>query len=171
MRLVVLIGGFLLAGQVGVAQAPPIKMGLWEMTTVITTTYPPSMASIMMQAAGPSGKPMTTTDKMCFTTEMWEASLGLKPKSKGCTISKRDLSGKTLAVSMTCDFGGGTSMALDSSETFDSTETMHGTAHAVTMYGASVAGGGKSVSDSTTTAKFVSSDCGSVKPIRPAGSR
>jgi hypothetical protein len=170
MRMLALAGVLFLTGQIG--SAPPMKMGLWETTTVMTTTYPPNMASLMGRAAGPSGQPMTMNDKTCFTMEKWQHSLGMKAYPKTCNVSKHDYSGNTLTVSMTCTFGSGTSMAIDSTETFDSSETMHGTAHAVTTFGSSVVpGGGKTVADSKTTGKYVGSDCGSVDAVNPAGSR
>jgi hypothetical protein len=113
-----------------------------------------------------SGVPFTSVEKVCITPEQWQKSLGMEAAMKNCTFSKRDLSGKSLSLSMTCNMGG-VVMAMDTNATFSSAETLEGSAHATTTYPANMMGGGKSVADSTEKGKFVSSDCGTVQPGKP----
>jgi hypothetical protein len=167
MRLVTWMMGFLFAGQV--TAAPPMRMGLWETTSVTTTTYPASMAAMGKTAFGQSGVPVTTTDKTCFSIEKWQQAVGLESPSSKCTQSKRDITAKEISLTLTCNFGGGVVMVSDLHQFFDSTETLHGTAHAVSTFPANMGGGGTVTTDSKTTGKFVSTDCGSVQPGKPLG--
>jgi hypothetical protein len=164
MRILIMLVGLLAAGQL--ESAPPMKMGLWEMTSSTTMTFPPGMVDSMKKMGMASGVPFTNVEKVCITPEQWRKSLGIDLGMKGCTFSKRDITGKTMTLSMTCSFGGGVAMAMDTNATFSS-ETLEGSAHATTTYPANMMGGGKSVADSTSKGKFISSDCGTVQPGKP----
>jgi len=163
VRVLILAVGLLAAGQL--ESAPPMKTGLWEITSSMTTTFPPGMADVMKKAGKISGVPITSVDKVCVTLEQWRKSRErmMDAAPQGCTFSKRDFSGKTLTQSMSCSFVGGVALAMDSIATFNP-ETLETSGRLTWTYPANVMGGGQSVMDSTSKGKFISSDCGTVQP-------
>ena len=137
--------------------APPIKMGLWEMTNSTTMTATGKMADAMARS-GQMGKPTTQTMKLCFTAETWQNGLASQARA-GCTKSDVVSTSKQYSLTMTCNFGGNT-MTAKVVNYIDSAEAIHGTVHLV-----SNTPNGQMNSDGTGTGKFLSSDCGDVKPL------
>jgi hypothetical protein len=136
----------------------PIKMGLWELTTTSTMKGSGKMADAMRQSGHPVGTPTTESIKMCFTPDNWQNSIGgmVLP---GCTRSNLVMSGQKYSVTLTCTHGT-TTTAVDTAIFFDSPVQLHGTAHIVRN-----SSDDQIVNDGVTTAKFLSADCGDVKPI------
>jgi hypothetical protein len=145
--------GFAMQGSV-----PPIKMGLWEMTNNTTTTATGKMADAMAQSGQPLGKPSTLSMKVCLTSETWENALANQPRA-GCTKSDLVMTSKQYSLTITCSFGANT-MTAKVNNIIDSPEALHGTVHLV-----SSSPNGQMTSDGTGTGKFLSSDCGDVKPL------
>jgi hypothetical protein len=167
VAVVVILG----AGFMSVLQPaiPPVKMGLWEKTEVTTVTVPASMEARMKQAGIVSGVPQTTKTKECYTVELWERTIGLVPAVDGCTVSKRSLSAKGAAVTLSCNARRGIVLTTDATFTFDSAETWHGEAHNTTVYPSDMmgSGGGTATSVNVFNAKYAGPECGDVTPNRP----
>jgi Protein of unknown function (DUF3617) len=137
--------------------APPIKMGLWEMTNTSTMTATGKMADAMA-ASGQLGKPNTQSMKVCFTPDTWKNALAHETRS-GCTRSNVISTSKQYSLTMTCNVGTST-MTVNVNNIVDSSEAVHGTVHMV-----SNSPSGQMTSDGTGTGKFLGSDCGDVKPL------
>ncbi len=138
--------------------APPIRMGLWEMTNISTMTATGKMADAMAQSGQPMGKSTTQTMKLCFTADTWQNALAHQARA-GCTRSNVVSTSDKYALTLTCSFGGNT-MTTTVVNFIDSPEHLHGTVHLV-----SNSPSGDMTSDGTGTGKFLSSDCGDVKPL------
>ncbi len=161
MRISIILAGLLAAGQL--ESAPPMKAGLWEMRSSMTKTFPPGMVDAMKKQGVTSGVPVTSVEKVCVTAERLRKLLEPDPAPQGCTISKRNFSGKTKTQSISCSFVGGLAMTMDTSGTFNS-ETLEAFARITWTYPANVMSGGPSVVESTSKGKYISSDCGTVQP-------
>jgi hypothetical protein len=131
------------------ASAPPMKMGLWEQTTVVN-----------MKMTGkdvPKGMPTTQTMKarVCYTSETWSKALSGSHDSKSCTFSKVSITGSHMSVGVTCNEGMAMKMQIEGD--FPTKETGRGTVHMeMNMSGMNM------LSDSTYEMHFVSSDCGAL---------
>jgi len=148
--------------------APPIKMGLWEVTSVSTTQATGMMADGLKRSGQNIGTPNTLVSKLCLTPETWEKSLaGNAPPAIGCNRSNVVSTPEMMSGTLTCSFGDN-SMSADQKTYFDSPEKVHGTQHIT-----SKSARGTMDTVGTTTAKFLGSDCGDVKPFsgihRPNG--
>jgi hypothetical protein len=138
--------------------APPMKMGLWEMSTTATMKATGKMADAMQKMGQPMGTPTTTSMKMCLTLESWQKSVGGETHP-GCTRTNVVSTGQKYSLTLTCSRGSGTTTA-DSTTFIDSPAQIHGTIHLV-----SNSDNGQMISDGTSTGKFLSADCGAVRPI------
>ena len=138
--------------------APPIKMGLWEMTNVSTMTATGKMADAMAHSGQAMGKPNTMTMKICFTADTWQNALANEARA-GCTKTNVVNTSKQYSLTMTCSYGNNTTTAAVNN-IIDSPEAIHGTVHLI-----SSSPMGQMTSDGTGTGKFLSSDCGDVKPL------
>ena len=126
----------------------PIKAGLWE--TQVSVNHGPPIAGRSCFSAGTTlGDYLTATNK---------AVPGMQ-----CSIANKTQSAHGIAYDTTCN-----SPSLSSKGHIDfqlpDAEHLNGTSHTTvtgTVHGAPV----NMVIDKTFTAKFVSSDCGSVKPV------
>jgi hypothetical protein len=144
---------FLIAGAavfVGLFQlpsTPPMKMGLWEQTSV--------MHMKMTGAKMPPGMPtdQTTKTRSCYTPETWTRIL-TNNINKSCTISNQSVTGSHLSLDLSC---ANMAMKMHFDGVFPTTETGHGTVH-MEMNTPQMS----MVGDSTFESHFVSSDCGSL---------
>jgi hypothetical protein len=129
--------------------APPMKMGLWEQTTVVHMK--------MTGGKMPPGMPMDQTAKShsCYTPETWTHILANRA-NKSCTFSNESIAGSHLSLDISCA-SMGMKMHIDGS--FPTMETGHGTVHMEANTPQM-----NMVSDSTYDTHFVSSDCGSIAP-------
>jgi len=137
---------------------PPMKMGLWEITATTTMKATGKMADAMTHAGQTMGTPTTQSMKVCLSQENWQRAVS-GATLPGCTQSNVVNTGQKYALTLTCNRGSST-MNTDSVTFFDSPVQIHGTIHLV-----SSSANGQMVSDGTSTGKFLSSDCGGVRPL------
>jgi len=140
---------------------PPMKMGLWEMTSTSTMKATGKMADAMSRSGQAMGTPTTQSMKMCLTQENWQKAVSGQ-MHPGCTESNVVKTAQKYSLTLTCSRGSST-MTTESVTFLDSPVQMHGTIHLV-----SNSQNGQMVTDGTSTAKFLSSDCGDIKPIGSA---
>jgi len=112
----------------------PLKMGLWQGTTVMKMsglTLPPEIVE-RMRAAGrpvPGAEPKTMEMQSCLTPEKWKQIFTRAQNNENCKITnlKQDSSG--MSADVVCDSGrvgtGKGHLQMD----FVSTEKVHGTMH------------------------------------------
>jgi hypothetical protein len=129
------------------AQAPPIKMGLWEKT--------------MTMDMG-TGTPRKIAAKSCVSPATWQEMAGnMSKQQEGCTINNvKNAHGYTFTA--TCKTPGGGTMVTNGSETIQDSEHISSQSHSVMTTGAQ-----KREMDSKSTSTFLGSDCGKVKPGEP----
>ena len=129
-----------------VAQAPPVKMGLWEKTTSIT--------------GGPTGS-MTLKSKSCLTPDYWQEMVGAASKQQpNCTTNfSKTSNGYSFTSNCTLPHSTivskGTSTIQDSEHIVaesHSTTTRDGKAREMEIH---------------STSHFLSASCGDVKPGSP----
>lgn len=129
------------------AQNLPIKMGLWEKTVDVTN---------------PMGKPMTTTAKSCVTPATWQRMVtnAQKPRDNCKIDTTKVASGYTFSAS--CAVGNGMTMEISGTSKITDSEHITSETHSVfTMNGQ------KRDTTIHATSRFLSSDCGNVKPDDP----
>ena len=147
MRSFVVIAA--LAGCSGIllAQAAPVKMGLWEKK--------------MMMDMG-TGTPSMMASKSCITPETWQEMAGnLSKPREGCTVNNvKNAHGYTFNA--TCKTPDGGTMVTSGSETIQDSEHIVSQSHS-TM----TTNGQKREMQSKSASTFLGSDCGKVKPGEP----
>ena len=130
-----------------VAQAPPVKMGLWEKTLTLT--------------GGPRGT-MTLKAKNCITPDTWQEMVTNSTKPQpGCTINKAKTA-KGYSFSGSCTISGGTTMEIKGSSSINDEEHITSDSHSTITRGGKI-----TQSDTHSTSQFVSANCGAVKPGEP----
>jgi hypothetical protein len=141
----------LFAGYFQTLSAPPMKMGLWEQTTVVHMK--------MTGAKLPPGMPTEQTVKShsCYTPETWANLLSNTGNNKSCTVSNQTIAGSHISLDISC--GDRMVLKMHMEGQFTSMESGHGTVH---MEGNNPQM--NIVSDSTYDTRFISSSCGSVAP-------
>ena len=125
------------------AQAPPVKMGLWEKT---------------MTSSDGKGAPSTVKSRSCITPDEWKAmEANVTRKREGCTAAAvRNAKGYTF--DSTCTIGT-TTLVIKGSTTIQDAE------HIVTeSHSTSTRNGQKSQTDTRSTSHFLSADCGKIEP-------
>jgi hypothetical protein len=129
------------------AKPAPVRMGLWEGTTIITPA---------------TGAVSTTVSQMCVTPEAWEKALGMvNPQEPGCKVTLvKNAKGDTFDA--TCELAERVTMQMKGTESVDDMEHTH-TASSSSMVVNDI--GGKSTM--TSTHRFVSASCGAVTPGKP----
>lgn len=143
-RILVII---VLASTTLLAQAPPVKMGLWEKTMTMT--------------GGPTGT-MTIKSKSCVTPDSWKEMVGNSSKPQpGCTTNLTKTSNGYSFVSSCTRPQGGT-MTAKGSATIQDAEHIVGESHTT-----STMNGKTREMEMHSTSHFVSASCGSVKPGDP----
>lgn len=138
--------------------APPIKMGLWEHSVTLNMSGMPD---------GMSGSSHTITNQTCMSNDTWKQALQSmqghrqQANAANCTTSnvQQDSHHFAFDVACTAQQGMNTKMHLDM--TLDNEDIMHGTM-STTMSGSNIPQGMSMTA--TINSKFVSSDCGSLKP-------
>jgi len=141
----------------------PFTLGLWEFTSTSTMKATGKMADAMSHSGQAMGTPTTQTMKLCMAGETWQKALsGMGARADACTRSNVVATGQKYSLTLSCNHGSST-ISVDSATFFDSPVQMHGTIHLV-----SNSANGQMVTDGTSTAKFLSSDCGDVKPLGSA---
>jgi hypothetical protein len=163
----------------------PVKPGLWEMSASVarTTALPPEaeariaalppaqqaqVRAMMAGGAGPGGaaKPMTTTHQTCITGQMsMDSLLNQAQQSPGmqCTYTNRVQTATGASFDTSCTGQTGSAQGHTQFHATD-TEHMTSTTH-MTVTTSARGSSNSSTMDITTTGKFVSADCGDVKPM------
>ena len=154
-----------------VAQAPstpPIKMGLWQGTTVSRMTglqLPPEIVE-KMKAMGrsiPGSEPKTIETESCLTPEKWKEMFAKSQERENCKIEnlKQDSSG--MSADMVCTSGGGSGKG-HMQVNFISSEKVHGTMH---MEMVTERQPQPIVVDMTFDSTYQGADCKGVSPDTP----
>lgn len=135
-----------MTGAAALAQASPVKMGLWEKT---------------MTKNNGAGAPSTTKTRTCVTPEEWkEMDANVTRKRPGCTNGAvRNAKGYTF--NSTCTIGA-TTLVINGSTTMTDAEHIVTESHSTTTRD-----GQKKQTDTRSVSHFVSADCGKVKPGEP----
>jgi len=175
-----------LSGATVQAQQPHIRPGLWEETIKFKTDDPRANAAMeqmqqrlaamppeqraqmekMMAGHGIGMGPGGNTMRVCVTKE--QIARGFHPEDKGhCTRNKVSTSGNVTSFEFACQ-GEGSATSITGHGTF--TETSD-TAFAVATVADTVSQKGTRHIESNIAGKFVSSDCGDVKPMEPPPAR
>lgn len=156
-------------GAAVLAQGPApkvnIKMGLWELTTVMQMSgdapmpdmskMTPEQQAQMKAAMGSMMAPRTTTNQTCMTKEKFEK--GQFDESKDCTHTITTNTASVLEMAVTCKQDQGVSKGTMHMEA-PTSSTMKGTfTGAATMQGKTMKMNG------TMTGKWLGADCGNVK--------
>lgn len=138
---------------------PPVKMGLWQTTVTSQMSGLPNMPAGM-----PTAKPMVS--QSCMTADSWQKGMTdlqqqMQRQKADCSNVKLQHDGNKFIFDEQCSQQSGYNATIHVEWNVDDQENMHGDSNAqiaaagfpqgVTMHG-------------TMTSKFLSSDCGSVKP-------
>jgi hypothetical protein len=145
----------LASGQTGTP--PPMKMGLWQSDVSVQMSGMPNGASM---------PPRTLTSQTCMTPDTWKDSLrsmqNRRPNSPvNCTTSNVEQDGHHYTADVQCTAQQGFTTSVHVDMQFDSDESMHGTT-TMNMGGPNAPSGMQMTS--TVKSKFLSSDCGDIKP-------
>jgi Protein of unknown function (DUF3617) len=144
MRQVLLITVLAACHGIVLAQAAPIKMGLWEKT--------------MTMDMG-NGTPRKIVSKSCITPDAWREMVGNMSKEReGCT-SNHVQNGGGYTFTATCKPSDGGTMVTSGSETIQDSEHIVAQSH-TTM----TTHGQKREMQSKSTSRFLGVDCGKIKP-------
>jgi hypothetical protein len=137
---------------------PPVKMGLWQNTVTSQISGLPNMPAGM-----PPTKPVVT--QSCMTSADWQKGMtqmqqNLQRQKMECSNVKLQHNGNQFIFDEQCAANGYNS-TFHIEWTIDDQENMHGISNAQ-IGGAGVPAG--MTMHGTMTSKYLSSDCGSVKP-------
>lgn len=161
------------------ASSAPIKAGLWE--TAITTTsqiqLPPELQAridamppqqqAMMKAYMPGGAgatPSTVTTHSCSTGQTVQDLMNqAQQKGTECKLTNQTQTASTMSFDISCTMPQGSASGHSSFTLADSSHVTGTTHMTATMTGKS-GGSGSMVIDSTLSAKYLGSDCGTVQP-------
>ena len=128
------------------AQAPPIKMGLWEKTMVTDTG---------------DGKPMTMKSKSCITPAQWQADMAEATKQReGCSIQNTKTA-NGFTFSGTCKYGD-TSLVMKGSATYTDAEHIVDESHSV-----STTKGQTRKIEIKSSSRWLGANCGKIQPGDP----
>jgi hypothetical protein len=136
---------------------PPMKMGLWQSEITVQMSGMPN---------GMTMTPTTITSQSCMTSDTWQDSLrNMQNRQQNmpanCTTSNLQQDAHHISFDASCTAQQGISTTLHVDMQFDGDEGMHGTTTA-SMSGPNMPSGMQM--NSTIKSKFLSSDCGDVKP-------
>jgi hypothetical protein len=146
MRQMVLVAGLVMMSGVAIAQNIPVKMGLWEGTTVLTAM----------------GMTKTVVMQSCLTPETYEKSLSmLANPPAGCKFNNVK-TGQGYALDASCTLSQGVTMEMHGTTTIADAEHTAAKVHSTMVMN------GKTVeSNFEGSSHFVKTDCGSVVPGKP----
>lgn len=142
---------FAAAGLKAQTEHPQVATGLWEI----------EVSSHMSGAGIPSGMPVrTTTMHSCATKENVDDMFSSSPDQRSqCVKSNVQVTARKMSMDISCNNGGSTGHM---EVVFDSDSSAHSTMHVTALVQ------GRTLQmDTSTTAKRISSDCGSVHPGHP----
>jgi hypothetical protein len=147
------------AAQTPTPAPPPIKMGLWQSSVTVKMS---GMDNLPPSAAAASTHTMVY--RSCMTADSWNKamqSMQSAQQKMDCTTSRMQQDSHQLSFDESCTAQQGYTSSIHVQMLLDSDEAMHGTSN-VKMTGPAFPQG-MSMS-STITSKFISSDCGDIKP-------
>jgi hypothetical protein len=147
MRSILILTALVASSTLLLAQAAPIRMGLWEKKMVTTNGV---------------GAPATMTSKSCINPTAWQEMVAsLSKQHEGCTMNNvKNAHGYTFNGS--CTFSGGGTMVISGSLTIQDDQHIVSQSHSTTT-----ANGKTREMDSHSTSSFLSADCGHIKPDEP----
>lgn len=134
-----------ICGGAAMAQAAPIKMGLWEKTMNMTSG---------------GSRATTIKSRSCITPAEWQRMLGLMNKqTAGCSIQTTKTA-KGYSFNGSCENG---QMTLSGTVTYPDAEHIVEESH-----GSSAGKNGQKVqSETRSTTRWIGANCGNVKPGEP----
>jgi hypothetical protein len=150
MMVKALTTGGLLAGLFQTGSAPPMKLGLWEVTT----------SSAMQMQGTQTMPPRVMKVRSCATADSWKKAFGGQARMRqnsDCTLTNENRTATHYSFDLSCENAKGHS-EMD----FGDGMTGHGTMHMVVN-----AGGKEMTVDTTWDSKYLGADCGSVTPTSP----
>jgi hypothetical protein len=147
MRSILIFAALATGSVTLLAQAAPIKMGLWEKKMVTSNG---------------TGAPATMTAKSCINPVEWqELVASLSKQREGCTINNvKSAHGYTFNGS--CTLPHGATMVITGSLIIQDDQHIVSESHSTTT-----TNGQKQQMDSHSTSTFLSADCGKIKPGEP----
>ena len=147
MRSFLILAALATSSTLLLAQAPPIKMGLWEKKMVTSNG---------------TGQPSTMNAKSCINLAAWQEMLAQMSKQhEGCTMNNvKNAHGYTYNGS--CAMSHGTTMVINGSLTIQDDQHIVSESHSTTT-----TDGKKRETDSRSTSTFLGADCGKIKPGEP----
>ena len=141
--------GVLLAGFFQTPSTPPMKLGLWEITTTVTMEMP----------GMPTQPPRTVKVRSCVTADSWTKSFGKMQQVGDCAVSHQSMTTSHYSFDMSCPSVNATGHGeMD----FSTGTTGHGT-----MRMEMNAGGRQMVTSSVWDSRYLGADCGAVTPDKP----
>lgn len=158
MAGMMLVAASVVAAQTGAGSPPPIRMGLWQSEVSVNL-------SGMENLPPGAGADRTSVHQSCMTPDSWKKSMqamrGQQPSRVNCTTANMQQDSHRIAFDEQCTAEQGYNTNVHVEMFLDSQEAMHGTA-AVKMTGPAFQ---RPISmNSTITSKFLSKDCGDIKP-------
>jgi Protein of unknown function (DUF3617) len=146
---------------------PPVKMGLWETTVTTQMTgmqLPPDVVEKLKQMGRDvPGAPHTTVTQGCLTPEEWQKGIEdmNKPRNSDCVTTKHGDDMRSISFDVSCKTQGGTISGHWEMHVVDD-EHGHGEGH---MKSDQTGPNGQSFeASSTMDTRYLSADCGDVKP-------
>jgi Protein of unknown function (DUF3617) len=145
MRSILILATLATSSAMLLAQAAPIKMGLWEKKMVTSNG---------------TGSPTTMTANSCINPAAWQEMVAqLSKQHEGCTMNNvKKAHGYSFTGSCTLPYG--TTMDINGSLTIQDDQHIVSESHSTTT-----ANGNKRPIDSHSTSTFLSADCGHIKPV------
>lgn len=147
---------------------PPVKMGLWQLSTtrnMTGMTLPPEVVEKMKAMGRPlPGGEHTTVTQNCLTEEQWKEGLGGTPKSdqQKCAPKNFTRNAHQLSFDIDCTDPRGGRVVGRMEFIFDNPEHLHGT---VNMNSTQIDAQHSNIVMSTKIdGHYISSNCGDVKP-------
>jgi hypothetical protein len=166
------------------AQSSPMKPGLWETQASSTSQMqmPPEVEAkiaampaaqqaqmrSMMGGMGGGGTPVSTTRQVCIAPQTTvDSMLNRAQQSQGmsCTVSNKTQTATGVSFDINCTGQTGSGKGHTDVRLVDD-DHVSSTSH-MTVTASSQGHTMNTTVDVTTTAKFVSADCGDVKPFTP----
>lgn len=137
---------------------PPVKMGLWQSTVTSQMSGMPNMP-----AGIPASKPIVS--QSCMTADDWQKGMtqmqqDLQREKMQCSNVKLQHNGNQYLFDEQCG-ANGYNTTIHIEWNIDDQENMHGSSNAQ-ISGAGMPAG--MTMHGTMTSKYLSSDCGSIKP-------
>lgn len=113
--------------------APPVKMGLWKTSSVMTTSgfqVPPDVAARMKAMGRSLDQPQTVNTLSCLTVEKWQKIFDPSQHDQKCHFTNQQQSSSGMSADIACSAGNGSHTSTGHmAMTFDSKEKMRGSFH------------------------------------------